>query len=146
MRIIKHRGLEIEIYDSIEQRPAYRHMNFNKNLMIESGIGSDLSSFDRKLATVALHIQKDNKSAAQQVMENMRQNLAFIMQNVTPKMVAFCYLIHSINGEEVGFMTDDKAQKMIDTDFKEFDMGWFDRIIHSVKKKTTLSSLSTSQS
>lgn len=145
MKEINHNGNRIEIYDSIEDRPSYRHMNFNKNMMIESGIGSDLSSFDRKLALISAHIQKDNKDEAIQEMENMRQNLAFVMGNVSPKMIAFCYLIHSINGKTVGVMNDDKAQKLIDDVLNKVKVGWLDKILESVKKKTSLSLATTSQ-
>ena len=82
MRKEKHNGLVIEIYDSIEERPAYRHMNFNKNIMIEAGVGSDLNAYYAKQANIIANIEKGNKVEARQEMENLRQNLAFIMQNV----------------------------------------------------------------
>tara|TARA_B110000858_G_scaffold193882_1_gene247267 strand:- start:2042 stop:2482 length:441 start_codon:yes stop_codon:yes gene_type:complete len=146
MRKEKHNGLVIEIYDSIEERPAYRHMNFNKNLMIEAGVGSDLNAYYAKQANIIAHIEKGNKLEARQEMENLRQNLAFIMQSVSPKMIAFCYIIHSINGKKVGFMTDDKAQELIDNVLNKVKVGFIDRILAAVKKKTNLSSLITSQS
>lgn len=49
MRTIKLAGKKVEIYDAIEDLPILRFHKYNKMLLIDAGIGSDLSDFDKHI-------------------------------------------------------------------------------------------------
>ena len=46
MKTAKIGGHEVELYDGIDTLPVLRFHAFNKMMLIDSGIGSDLSDFD----------------------------------------------------------------------------------------------------
>ena len=58
MRKLKIKGHLIEIYDSIEEMPMRNFHKYNKMLLIDSGIGSDLSDFDRHVARVGVYLKE----------------------------------------------------------------------------------------
>jgi hypothetical protein len=109
MKTVKINNLTLEIYDSIEEMPIVRHHKFNKMLMIDSGIGSDLSAFDMKLERIMRFI-KDNPEHAQTELLNLRQCISFIQNEISPKHLAFCALVKSIDGKEITDISDDGMQ------------------------------------
>ena len=49
MKDIKIGKHKLKIYDSIEELPIVRHHKFNKLMLIDAHIGSELSDFDNHL-------------------------------------------------------------------------------------------------
>jgi hypothetical protein len=99
MKIIDLDGHIVEIYDSIDELPIVRFHAFNKMLLIDAGIGSDLADFDSHIERVTRFLMaKDNDNAIKEL-ANMRQNVYMIQQGVSPKHMAFAALVKSIDGE-----------------------------------------------
>ena len=57
MKTVQIKGMNVEIYDSIEDLPILRFHKYNKMLLVDAGVGSDLADFDR-------HIEKAIRYAA----------------------------------------------------------------------------------
>ena len=57
MKTVQIKGMSVEIYDSIEDLPILRFHKYNKMLLVDAGVGSDLADFDR-------HIEKAIRYAA----------------------------------------------------------------------------------
>lgn len=99
MKTIDLDGHKVEIYDSIDELPIVRFHAFNKMLLIDAGIGSDLADFDNHIERVTRFLMaKDNDNAIKEL-ANMRQNIYMIQQGVSPKHMAFAALVKSIDGE-----------------------------------------------
>ncbi len=97
---VKFKGHVIEMYDSIQELPITRFQMYNLNLLIDGGIGADLSSFDSKCNSIRRLMKKDIKLADQEI-SNLQQNLRFIMSKTSPEMNSFVVMIHKIDGREI---------------------------------------------
>ena len=75
MKKILFNNRTIEVYDSIEELPIVNFQKYNKYLLIDSGIGSDVDSIDEHIVKIAKLIKKEDSQKAMQELLNMRQNL-----------------------------------------------------------------------
>lgn len=96
-KIGKH---EVEIYDSIEELPIVRFHKYQKLLLIDAGIGSDLSAFDQRAEKIARYIASGDKEKAGAELQNLRQAVYFVQNEISPKHRAFAVLVARINGVE----------------------------------------------
>lgn len=113
MKAIKINNKIIQVYDSIDEMPIVNFQKYNKYLLIDSGIGSDVDDIDSHIVKIAKFINlKDSKKALQEL-QNMRQNLYMINSEISPKYLAFAALIHSINGKRVTNLSDDNLKAIL---------------------------------
>ena len=112
MRDIKIGNKKIKIYDSIEELPMKRFHKYNKMLLVDSGLGSDLSDFDRHISRVAAFLKEGKTELAITEIENMRQNIYNIQAGIDPKMFAFACLVAEINGEGITDISDDALRAL----------------------------------
>lgn len=110
-KIGKH---EVELYDEIERLPILRFHKFNKFLLIDSGIGSDLSDFDNHIERVLRYNRQGKPDLLEKEVENLRQNVYFIQSGISPKNLAFATLVTKIDGVEYNDLSDDGLQKVLD--------------------------------
>lgn len=102
----------IKLYDSIDEMPIVSFQKYNKYILIDSGLGSDIDSVDDHLVKLAKLIKTD-KTKASQELQNLRQNMHMIVSGISPKYLAFAALIHSINGKKVTDLSDDNLKKIL---------------------------------
>ena len=100
----------VQLYDDIADLPIRRFHKFNKLLLIDAGIGSDIADFDAHIEKVVRYIQSGDKDAAGQELMNMRQNLYAVQTELSPKFSAFACLIASIDGKPCEDISDDALQ------------------------------------
>ena len=99
MKNVQIKGMNVELYDSIEDLPIMRFHKYNKMLLVDAGVGSDLSDFDRHIEKVIRYLNSPTPNMATVELENMRQNIYFIQSEVSPRHLAFAVLVKSINDE-----------------------------------------------
>lgn len=129
-KIGKH---EIKLYDSIDDMPIINFQKYNKFLLIDSGVGSDLEDIDLHITKIANYIQND-RSLAIQELQNMRQAMYFVNQEISPRFMAFTALIYEIDGERLTDLTDDNLKAIL-TKLTEVKRGWLEKILDEIKKK-----------
>ena len=134
MKIIEVKGKQIEIYDSIDELPIKRFHKFNKYMLVDSGIGSDLNDINEHIVKISRYIDKLDKVNAKVELENLRQSLYLISEGVNVKHLSFMPLIKSINGKEVTDISDEGMKKLLNY-FETLELNFFNRLIQSVKKK-----------
>lgn len=110
-RIGKHR---IEMYDSIEDLPITRFHKYNKMLMIDAGIGSDLTDIDAHIEKVTAFLKEQKLEDAINEMLNMRKAIFMIQMNLSPKHLAFAALVTKIDGKEMNDLSDDGLRRVVD--------------------------------
>ena len=98
--IINHKGHTIELYSQADKLPIRRYQEFNLNLLIDSGIGSDMQAFQDHIVNVQRLI-KTNPEQAGIELQNMINNVHFVLNRMSPKYNAFAVLCKSIDGQEV---------------------------------------------
>lgn len=104
VKIGKHK---IEIYDSIDELPIVRFHKFNKYLLIDCGIGSDISDVDSHLGKMLYYSSQMDFENLSKEIQNLRQNFYFMMTELDPRALSFCCLVKSIDGTPVGNSDDD---------------------------------------
>lgn len=113
MKEVKLNGHKVEIFSSIEELPMVRFHKYNKCLLVDAGVGSDLSSFDAHIERVVRFIRNDKREDAAKEMENMRQNIYLIMQGLNPQHMAFACLVCTIDGQRYEDMSDEGLNKVL---------------------------------
>ena len=134
MKTIIIKDHTIKLYNSIDELPIINFQKFNKCILMDSGLGSDIDSVDSHIVNLAKYINSGNKALAIAELQNMRQNLHMIVSEVSPKHLAFAALIHSIDGEEQKSLSDEDLQELAKY-FNEMPHSFFIDILTELKKK-----------
>lgn len=123
----------VVMYDSISDLPIDRYHAFNKMVLIDSGIGSDLSDFDNHFERLRIYI-KTNPDEAIKELNNLRQSVFFIQNDISPKLLAFAALVVKINGKDYSDLSTDGLKKVVE----EINGEAFEKVtgeLEEVKKK-----------
>lgn len=112
MKEIATKGHIIKLYDSIDEMPIVNFQKYNKFILIDSGLGSDIDSVDSHLVNLARLIKTD-KAKASQELQNLRQTMHMIVSGISPKYLAFAALIHSIDNKVITDLSDDNLKKIL---------------------------------
>jgi len=133
MRTVKIANLTVEIFDSIDELPVLRFHKYNKMLLVDSGVGSDLVDFDNHIER-AIRFSRSKPELAAAELENLRQLVYFIQSEVSPKHLAFCVLVKSIDGEPCNDLSDDGLKALLKR-FAEHPNVELTAQLEAVKKK-----------
>jgi hypothetical protein len=132
----KWNGHTLEMYAGIDELPITRFMVYNRFMLVDSGIGSDLNDVDRHIGTLARFIASDKKTDANKELLNLRQNLAFIIEGVSPRMMAFVPFLATLDGVPVTDLSDEGAKDVLRRlSEKGMTAGLLIRLLTGVKKK-----------
>ncbi len=134
MKTVNIRGKRVELYDSIDELPIRRFHKFNKYMLIDSGIGSDLNDIDTHIYKIMRFINMDDKYNANTQLENLRQSLYMILQENNIKHLSFITLIKSIDGVELIDLSDDNIRSLSEM-FNEKPVTFINKLITAIKKK-----------
>lgn len=126
----------VRVYDSIDEMPIINFQKYNKYLLIDSGIGSDADDIDAHIVHIAKFIKGNNVKKALQELQNMRQNMYMVNNEISPKYLAFAALIHSIDGKEIDDLSDDGLKDVL-TKLKEIKHSKVIDFLAWLKKKVT---------
>lgn len=134
MRKVQIEGKKVEIYDSIEDMPIERFHKYSKMLLIDAGIGGDLSDVDSHIEKITKFLSNNETNNAIIELSNLRQNIYFIQSGLSPKNLAFAVIVKSIDGVECNDLSDDGIKHTLDLLSKCKQSEMTDQI-DSVKKK-----------
>lgn len=134
MRTIDLGKHKVEIYDSIDDLPMIRFHKYNKMLLIDGGIGSDLTDVDGHIEKAIAYSKSKTPQLAAVELENLRQNLYMIQSGLSPKHMAFAVLVRSIDGEEKTDLSTEGLQKVLDF-FNDVPQNELTAHSEAVKKK-----------
>ena len=125
---------KVEMYDGIEELPIVRFHKYQKLLLIEAGIGSDLSALDNRLDKARRFLADGKADKAQQELENLRQCVNFIQQGINPKQLAFAVLVKSIDGKDCDDISDDALNAVLKK-LNDSPVSKLAALLGAVKKK-----------
>lgn len=111
VKIGKH---TVEMYDAIEELPIVRFHKYQKLLLIDAGIGADITALDQRLEKTRRFLADGKPEKAQQELENLRQSVYLIQAGISPKHRAFAVLVAKIDGQECNDISDDALKKITD--------------------------------
>lgn len=124
---------EIKVYDSIDELPIINFQKYNKYVLIDSGLGSDIDSVNSHIANLVALLNSDLKKAQQQL-QNLQQSLYLLVSEISPKNLAFAALIYSFDGEIVSDMSDENLKRILSLINTEKQSN-IDNIFSEIKKK-----------
>lgn len=114
MKTIELNGKTLQLYDSIDELPIINFQKYNKYILLDSGIGSDVNSIDTHIINLAKLIKTDLKKASKEL-QNMRLNMHMVVSEISPSNMAFTALIHSIDGEPLTDLSEDNLKRVLET-------------------------------
>lgn len=124
----------VQVYDCIDEMPIVNFQKYNKYLLIDAGLGSDVDDIDAHIVKIAKYINaKDSKKALREL-QNMRQGLHLINSEISPKYLAFAALIYSVDGEEITNLSDDNLKEVLQS-LKEVEHSKIVDFLVWLKKK-----------
>lgn len=133
MKNVKIGKYNVLMYESIDELPIVRFHKFNKYVLVDSGIGSDLNDVNNHISRISKFIHTDKNSALREL-ENLRNSLYLVLNEVGIKHLSFVMFIHSINGKEVHDLSDENV-KVISAKLNKVKVNYLDHLIEMVKKK-----------
>lgn len=134
MRTTTIKGHTIELYDSIDELPIKRFHKFNKMLLIDACIGSDLTDFDRHLSKVLLFIKDKQTDNAVTELDNLRQNVYLVQTEMSPRYLAFACLVSKLDGKECNDLSDGALKNILET-LSDLSVEEITALQEAVKKK-----------
>lgn len=134
MRTITLGKHTIRIYDSIDDLPIVNFQKYNKYLLIDSGVGSDVEAIGAHTNKLAELITAGDTKKALIELQNMQQNILFAMNNISPECLAFVSLIASIDGKDVSDYSDEGLKQLIDN-IKNEKHTTVSKLLAAFKKK-----------
>ena len=125
---------KVELFEAIDEMPITRYMEHNKYILIDSGIGSNLSDIDRNIDKAMSYVNaKDKENGLKQLML-LKQSLYFVMSGQDPSLMAFACLISSIDGNPVTDLSPDNLERIIDKFKSKLTPKNVREILEDVKK------------
>lgn len=100
---------EFELYTTAEQLPAVRYKDFQKFLLLDSGVGSDMESINARFSNFLTFQANKRYDEATREAENLYYTFYAISQGLNYRQLAFGALVHSINGVPV---TDNSTENI----------------------------------
>lgn len=134
MRHEKIGSHDVVIYDSIDELPMKRFHRFNKMMLVDSGVGSDLTGIDQHLAKIIAFAKTKKIDEVVTEAHNMRMNFYFVINGISPKYLAFAALVAELDGEKCDDISDDGLQKIVDK-LSDIEIASLDKVSEDVKKK-----------
>lgn len=114
MREIKIGRHRVELHDDISQLPVKRYHVFNRMLLVDAGIGGDIADFDRHIERVMAYNRKEQKEQLLVELQNLRQSVYLILNNINPKLMAFAVLVTKLDGSACDDLTDDGLRRVVE--------------------------------
>lgn len=138
MEIIKLNGNYLEMYNSIDELPIVNFQNYNRAILIDAGLGSDLSDVANHITTIRRQVANKDFENANKELVNLQHNLSFIVSSTSPLNRAFYALIKSVNGKDLTDYSDVAIDKLIfKLSKKGLTIGKVKGFLNSVKKNLT---------
>jgi len=124
---------EIKVYDSIKELGIVRYQEFQKLLLQDIGIGSDINAIAKHFNSLYSFITHDKKEEAIQEAQNLHNNFYMMISKINIKSHCFACLVYEVNGEKVKDFTDDGVRKTLKK-IKALKASQVEDILDEVKK------------
>lgn len=125
---------EVTLYDNIEEMPIGRYHKYQKYAIIDSGLGSDLTNLDAHLQRAMAFVRKGEGEKAVTELNNLRQNVFFIQQGISPQLLSCACLVAEMDGIPQNDLSEEGLQHLIET-LSDVPTNIFTALFEAVKKK-----------
>lgn len=102
----------VEYFDTIDELPIVRFHKYQKLLLVDAGVGSDIQALDQRLEKTRRFLMLGQTDNAQKELENIRQCVYLIQSGINPQHRAFAALVAKIDGKKCNDLSDDALAKV----------------------------------
>lgn len=121
---------KVVLYNSIDELPIVRFHRYNKMLLVDAGVGSDIAQFDSHIERAIRFFRNDDKDNGAKELDNLRNCVFQIMQEQNIKDLSFACLVKSIDGKPCDDISEDGLKETL-------------RILGSASRKETTEALNS---
>lgn len=114
MTTVNLSGKRVELWDDIETLPVARFHKFNKLLLVDAGVGSDLADFDRHIEKAMAYARGGDPLLAAAELENLRQCVYLVQTRLSPRHMAFAALVRGIDGEPRDDLSEEGLRRVVE--------------------------------
>lgn len=128
-----------EIYQNSSELPAVRYKEFQKFLLMDAGIGSDIASVNERFAALFKFLAAKKIDESMREAENLYYTHFSILDQINYTQMALGVLIHSINGQVLTDFSTDKVRAYVD-ELSGYGLTQYhiDEYVNDVKKNSEL--------
>ena len=114
MREVRLAGHRVRLYDSIDELPIVRFHRYNRYLLVDAGVGSDISDFDAHMERAVRYLRNGDGDSAANELENIRQGVYMILEGQNVRHLSFACLVESIDGKPTDDLSAEGLQRVLD--------------------------------
>lgn len=114
MREVRLAGHRVRLYDSIDELPIVRFHRYNRYLLVDAGVGSDISDFDAHMERAVRYLRNGDGDSAAKELENIRQGVYMILEGQNVRHLSFACLVESIDGKPTDDLSAEGLQRVLD--------------------------------
>ena len=136
MKAIIINNHKIELFTDIRELPIKRYIQFQKNLLIDSGIGSTMEDVAKHFQKLFTYLNNEKVKEAIEESQNLYKNIYAVINGHSTKLTALSCLVKSINSKPKNDLTDEGLDKLTE-ELKTLGITWgeIDTQLEEVKKK-----------
>lgn len=113
MKEVTLNGHHVKLYESIDELPIVRFHRYNRMLLVDAGIGSDINDFDNHIERAVRYIKNGENDNAAKELDNLRQNVFMVMSEQSVGDLSFACLIVSIDGDPCEDISPEGLAKVV---------------------------------
>lgn len=103
----------VKMFDAIDELPIVRFHRYQKMLLIDAGVGSDIEAFDQRIEKVRRYLMAGKPDKAGQELDNLRQTVFMIQNEISPRNLAFAVLVAEVDGQRCEDLSEDGLRKTL---------------------------------
>ena len=115
MRNVELNGHKVQVYDSIDDLPMVRFHRYNKMLLVDAGVGAEMSDFDAHIERAVRYFRKGDNDNGAKELDNLRQCVYLIISEQGIRDLSFACLVKSIDGEPCDDLSEEGLTKVLHT-------------------------------
>lgn len=127
-------GHKVRMYDAIDELPIARFHRYQRSLLVDAGVGSDIPAFDRRIERARRFLMAGDNEKAGRELDNLRQAVFLIQNEVDTKLLSFAALVAEIDGVACEDLSDEGLAKIRGM-LEDAPVGEMTARLEAVKKK-----------
>jgi len=131
---IEVNGHKLVLYDTPDEMPVKRFHKFSKYVLIDSGLGGDMASIDKRIGRLIELNMRGDKNGLDTELRNLRQSMAMSLDGFNGKSLALAVLVRSIDGKPRDDISEEGLRKTAEI-FSEVRVDRLTGWLVGVKKK-----------
>lgn len=97
--ILLNGGHHIDLFETVHELPARRHLHLNAYLVQDAGIGATPADINHRFARLGQLLAAGKSQDAQTELENLHYAFYFALAQFSPAQLAFGVLVAAVDGQ-----------------------------------------------